>query len=1527
MIITLFLQDKIMEFFLPNQVSGSYSFDENPNEDYKLINVEAENGLWTLFSKDYVKLIYNNVYQESIALEPNDFYILEKDGVSYLIYTSLSYDSNLSIYTYDNNVNLLIGYSNDSNVVYNCPFISGLVAQVKRVNNQLAMAVDINSLSYKNNDRITEGEMFLMPGDIINILGLKILFLDSIFIVNNPYTGVTINELSAQIYPFNHEPEKYENKEVKELDLYDKKNYFSKSPRIRRLIEEKEIKIDKPPQTKEAEEMPLLLTIGPMLTMGAMSGMNLFNVFNQIATGATTWDKAWIQVVSAGLMLTSSLLWPTITKQYNKHLQRNNRRKTISLYQAYLQEKEEELKKEFILQKNILEENLLNTNDCLKIINTRKNNFWCKRVEQSDFLGVRVGIGSVPLKVNINWPEDGFTIEEDNLKKLAEEVIERYKYIDNSPMEYSLYDNFLTAVMGIEKKCYGFVNNILLQLMTFYCYDELKIVVFTSEAQEYKWDYLKYSNYCFTNDKSVRYFASNLDEAKELGSYLLQELSYKAQVAVQAGGNLPNQKPHYLIICDNYTAYKKTDFFKVLTELDGQIGYSTIIIENKLDKLPSKCINFINLNEGESGILKNSYEKAEITNFRDEIDYNIKMSEVTKILSNIPIEIEGASARLPESIEFLEMEKVGKVEQLNVLNRWNTNDSTKSLRAEVGVDETENYIYLDLHEKFHGPHGLVAGTTGSGKSEFIITYILSMAINYSPDDVAFILIDYKGGGLAYAFENKLTGVKLPHLAGTITNLDKAEMNRTLVSIDSEVKRRQAEFNKARDMLGESTIDIYKYQGFYHEGKLKEPIPHLFIISDEFAELKSQQPEFMDNLISVARIGRSLGVHLILATQKPSGVVNDQIWSNTKFRVCLKVADAGDSNEMLKKPDAALLKQSGRFYLQVGMDEIYELGQSGWAGAKYYPSDKILKQVDKSINFIDNNGQVIKTIQESSGTAKKEAQGEQLSAIMTEIINVANQVDKRAKRLWLDNVPEMILSDDVEKKYNISHTPFNVIATIGEYDAPELQEQGPVVYNILEDGNTGIYGTDGQEREQLLNAVIYSTCKNHTTDELNIYAIDYGSESLRIFERVPHFGGIVYSGENEKYTNLLKMIDAERTKRKKMFVDFGGDYVNYIKNSGKTLPLKLVIINNVDTIKENIQDFMDDMANLTRDSERYGIVYIFTGNGDSSIPTKVKQNIKNSYALKLKDKFEYSEVLGTKVTIPPAETPGRGLLDNSGPHEFQTASIVGDISELSKYVLTFIEELKKVNSTKVQKIPTLPDNVRFDDISEYIKDLTSVPIGIVRKSLDPLIINLKESIGYIVSSNKVQNTEKFVKSFLEVLKASKTSVILIDGMKALENDKQNVANYFDDNYDVVIDKIITYINDRIANKSAGDVALIMYGVDKIKSKLSDDKKLNELTSLIKKNEEIPMILIDDALKLKQYQFDDWYKDLFGNAEGVWIGSGVSDQTLLKTTGFNKEYTLPYPNNMAFHVIDGMANLFKTIDFVTPDGEGDGDSNEQ
>lgn len=391
-----------------------------------------------------------------------------------------------------------------------------------------------------------------------------------------------------------------------------------------------------------------------------------------------------------------------------------------------------------------------------------------------------------------------------------------------------------------------------------------------------------------------------------------------------------------------------------------------------------------------SGLFENELVSNKQKEFVADYNTEIDMYKCSETLFNIPIEIAKENSNLPTMISFLEMYDVGKVEQLNITNRWKNNDPTKSLQAPIGVDKNRELFKLDLHEKFYGPHGLIAGMTGSGKSEFIITYILSMAINYSPDEVSFILIDYKGGGLAGAFQNKETGMKLPHLAGSITNLDTVEMNRALSSIQSELRRRQRIFNDARDALNESTIDIYKYQRLFREGLVQEPVTHLFIISDEFAELKSQQPEFMDQLISTARIGRSLGVHLILATQKPAGVVDDQIWSNSKFRVCLKVQDKSDSMDMIKCPDAASLKETGRFYLQVGYNELFALGQSAWTGAKYYPTEKRKKKIDETINIVDNVGNVVKSLDTIKKDLDVKPQGEEITNIIKYLIKVSDE---------------------------------------------------------------------------------------------------------------------------------------------------------------------------------------------------------------------------------------------------------------------------------------------------------------------------------------------------------------------------------------------------------------------------------------------------------------------------------------------------------------------------------------------------------
>ena len=1520
--VTLYLPDKIVYFHLPTQVSGSFSFDENPDEEAKLINIESREGRWVLYATEEVQIIGGNrEYVNYLPLTIHTFYTLRRNDTKYLIYISKAYENTFTTYSYDQSVELTIGNHNTCNIWYSCYLLKDLIVKVKYEDGSFILEKNKNINIYINQRAIKTEKCYLNPGDSLDIYGLKMLFLPNLLLMNNPGDSVSINKEVAKLNPLRLiQNESYKNRDIKDENLYKEDEYFSKSPRIRRMIETKEIDIDAPPAQTDRQTLPLILTIGPMMTMGIMSVVMLINTVLQLQRGETTISRCWPQLVTGSVMLISTLLWPIVTNMYNKRMEKKRKEKTIQAYESYLKEKEKELESEMIVQRSILIENLLTVKECLQIVANKNFHLWDKRIEQSDFLVARIGTGDVPLNVKINYPKGGFSIEESDLKKKADATVEKYKYIKNVPMEYSFYENYITAIIGNDHKKSYFIDNILLQFMTFYSYEDLKIVLFTNEMKKSRWDYLRYDNHTFNNAKNIRFFSANKEEAKNLSEYLMGEFNFRISNAKDKPTTI---KPYYLIIVDDYTMVKKLDLIKNITEVDENIGFSLIILEDRLSKLPSKCSNFITMSStNKSGVLKNSYENQETISFQDEIEYTVDMLSVAKVLSNIPIEFEQGIANIPDAISFLEMEKVGKVEQLNILNRWNMNDSTQSLRAEVGIDENHDLMYLDLHEKFHGPHGLIAGMTGSGKSEFIITYILSMAINYSPEDVAFILIDYKGGGLAFAFENKKTGIRLPHLAGTITNLDKAEMKRTLVSIDSEVKRRQHIFNEARDKLDQSTIDIYKYQKFYHEGKLSEPIPHLIIISDEFAELKSQQPEFMDNLISIARIGRSLGVHLILATQKPSGVVNDQIWSNTKFRVCLKVQDAADSREMLKRPEAASLKQAGRFYLQVGYDEYFALGQSGFCGAKYYPSEKIVKEVDKSVNFIGSIGQIIKSIQAGSGN-KIEARGEQLAAIMNNILEVANMTGKRAKRLWLDNIPDIILVNDLYQKYNVEVNPYQVKAVIGEYDAPEKQEQGLVVYHFLEDGNTIIYGTDGSEREMLLNTIIFSTIQNYSVNEIQYYILDYGSESLRRYQSVPHIGGMVFSGEEERYNNLFKLIREEIKNRKKLFVDYGGEYENYVKNSSKKLPLKVIIINNYDSVYENNQTLFDELPELIRDSERYGIIYIITANGINSVHNKVSQNCKNIYALKLKDVTDYMSLFGSKVKSGPRDVLGRGFFLKDGIHEFQTASIVEDENILNEYLIRFINQIKLREKDRALKIPSLPDVVTFREIGSFTGSLKSIPIGITKRDLHLAYYDFTMDTGTIISSNKLININPFMQSLLYLFYQIKDlQTILIDSLTLLEPCKSMVNGYCNSNFDAYLEQIDILLKEKMESKDSGYIVVILYGVNRFMTKLQEKDRFTKIVENMKKYERMFLLIVDDALKLKGFAFESWYTQTFNPTSGFWIGKGVSEQSVLRVGQMNREMQKDYKNDMGYFFQDGSISLVKYIDFFPKEGEENG-----
>ena len=1499
---------------LPINIEGSFTLSDN-NQN-QIININSSSNGWVMTAASGFNLMQNSQALPQTLLNERAYYILKSDNDkldNYIVYTEPDCDNSFKVFSMEKNTQISIGSDNTNDIIYNNPYLSPKHAIIQYDETGFKLIILNNSITFLNDIIMTKPQTVLHSSDIVMMLGLKIIFAGNYLIINNPNNLASFNgKLKEITIPYNT----YEktNDENKSFPLK-KEEYFFKKPRIRRYIKTADISIASPPQKVEQEETPLILVIGPMLTMGIISFVSIINTIIRILNKQTTFASSWTTFITSGVMLMAMLLWPMLTRRYQKKKAERKEKRRVKKYREYIERKKSEIANICLEQTQILKELYLTTSECCKIIENKTFELWDRLNTQKDFLSVKIGEGDSELDANIQFSEEEFSMNEDELKTEAEKVVHDAATLHNVPIGYSFKDVLATAIMGDRSKIVDFTRNILLQLVTFHSYDDLKLVFLLDEENQSLWEPFKILPHTFSNEGDIRFFATTEDQMRTIDNYIEREYiervnDEKQKETVETEEGNVNYKPFYLIITDNYSKVRKLNIDNLILDNNLNLGFSFIILENQFSQLPSQCLDFINLGKDTSEVLKNTSEEYSVKKFKDEINYYIDYSKYCEILANTFVELESAGKSIPESLSFLDMFNLKKVEQLNTLTRWRKNDPTQSLRALVGIGADDSKIYLDLHEKYHGPHGLIAGMTGSGKSEFIITYILSMALNYSPEEVSFILIDYKGGGLAGAFDNKGLGLKLPHLSGVITNLDKSELNRTLVSINSELRRRQEIFNAARDKLGESTIDIYKYQRFYREGKLDKPVPHLFIISDEFAELKSQQPDFMDDLISAARIGRSLGVHLILATQKPSGVVNDQIWSNSKFRVCLKVQDRSDSNEMLKRPEAAEIQNAGRFYLQVGYDELFVLGQSGYAGAAYRPSEFDTQNENESIIIVDNLGQTIKEVSEDKQNNLTKDNGDQLSNVLKYICQMAEKTHVHSENLWLEKIPENIYVDNLVNKYHFNFSQ-GISAVVGEYDDPENQRQNILTIPLNSESNTVIFGRNSEDREMFLNSFIYSLCTKYKPENINLYIMDFGSETLRMFYGFPQVGDVILSTDTEKISKAFAVLNDLIIERKRLFADYNGDYFNYCKNSGKVVPLIVFIINNYESFNEMYGRFEDDIVRYSREGKRYGIIMIITSSSSHGFPTRIMRNLNNTFALELTGRSDYMELFGKIGNLYPADLKGRGMFKNEGVYEFQTAKIY-DGDDLVTFLKEKASQIKEMCPTSAPAIPVLPDKVSFNSLLSNLKGLECVPVGIERQSLNISCIDLKNSKINIISSNELENMLNIIKSITKMISEIKnTKIVLIDLNKLVSDSIDIVTGYCDKNFEINANGILNYISKNIENNLENNLMFMIVGTDKL-STAANKTALNKIMEKIISLENATTLIIDSAYNLRKLSLESWYSSNVRPDQGLWVGSGVVDQSAIRLTGGSKIYMEKINNNFGWKIKNGQGVLIKLME---------------
>lgn len=1515
MIVRLIKKTKIYNFTLPTKISGNYWITDN---DYlgnvrNLINVEEYNGQWKIKSDFETKIMSGDKEVESAILKDYSLFFLKinTDNEYVILYCSPTMDENVKWLHLKKEGELIIGNDSRAHINYNYPLVSKQHARL--IYNQGKWVVqDLNSKygTYANN--IAVGTKPLEYGDIIFIMGLKIIVMKDSILVNNigNFLKFDMNAFEIQ-YPIVQNQVEVDNPDEEGIEFFKEDDYFFRAPRFKTMIEPVNIKIDPPPAKAEDDKTPLIYTLGPMMTMAMMSVAMGYSALVGVIDGTRDLSTAMPTLIMSFAMLMTMLLWPIMQKRYQRKQKKKKEKLRQDRYTEYIQEKRKLIDTEMKVQRQILIDNYVPLNVTKDVIYSKKRNLWEREIEQSDFLDLRLGMGNAELQGNLSFPEEHFSLQDDNLLKEVYKLGAESHTLENVPISLSFVRNRVTAIIGMATIKQSFIEGLILQMIAYHSYEDLKIVLLTNEKNESTWDYLKVLPHCWSNDKQTRYFATNLDEAKEISLVLEQEIQarkYRDNNGKRELNTLDytKYKPYYMIITDDYKMVRDIELIKDVCGLELNIGFSLIVISPRLVNIPNECKTFISIGDKKSGVFENELVSNKQKEFIADFDQGLNIYECCKILANIPIDISKENQSLPGSLSFLEMYNVGMIEQLNILNRWKSNDPTKSLAAPVGVDKHQELFKLDLHEKFYGPHGLIAGMTGSGKSEFIITYILSMALNYHPYEVSFVLIDYKGGGLTGAFENKETGIKLPHLAGTITNLDTIEMNRSLASIQSELRKRQRIFNAARDNLNESTIDIYKYQSLYRKGLVKQPVSHLFIISDEFAELKDQRPEFMDQLISTARIGRSLGVHLILATQKPAGVVNDQIWSNSKFRVCLKVQDKSDSMDMIKCPDAASLKNPGRFYLQVGYNELFALGQAAWAGAQYYPTEKRKKKVDQSVNFLDNVGNYIKTFDTKQNDIVVESKGEEITNIVNYIVQTAKEENVSIPQLWLPRIPNMIYTEELKAKYNYQAVTNNINPIIGEYDDPDNQRQMLLTLPISKEGNTIVYGSAGSGKELMLSSIIYSTITSHDSKEVNFYILDFGAETLTMFRNAPHVGDVILSTEKEKIDNLFKMLNQIIEERKKLFVDYNGSYDFYINHGGKQIPSIIVMINNVEGFLDTYNEYEELMGQITRDCLKYGVIFILSTNGPNTVRYRLRQNFKQNVVLQFNDASDYGTIIAGVRKKEPSKVYGRGLIALEGIYEFQTAYAYKE-EKLTEYVKIICEKLQTICEYQAKSVPTLPEVVTSSLLKNSFVNLQQVPVGVNKETLAISTINLAATGMYTITGEDISSSTQFLESWMKLLQSR-------DGIKCNIIDANNILNKnnLGDIKCSDADQLENTLNEIYEDTKSVHIFMIL-NINSILNKLNvtDKGRITGLLDKVKSKTNVKIIIVDTIDNIKTISYEPWFKTNVSLSEGIWLGNGIANQFTLKVTTSSRVLRAEVETNFGYVITKGKAALTKWI----------------
>lgn len=955
---------------------------------------------------------------------------------------------------------------------------------------------------------------------------------------------------------------------------------------------------------------------------------------------------------------------------------------------------------------------------------------WTHRPENPEFLSVRIGLGDAASRCHVEMSRDN-DAEPKYLQQLVA-LRDEFAQISDVPVVADLRECGAFGVCGPRGVVDGVARGIIMQLIALHSPAELTITAFASQQSRTSWEWLEWLPHAGSVYSPLS--GNHLTDSQNGGIALLSRLEDLVKVRVEGGVSgpaptfgviaadaaagetrAPLTLPAVIVLVDDTAPIDRSRLTR-LAERGASVGVNVIWVATQITSLPAACRTFVLIENAQSGSTvgevrhgRHSFPVAcDAIDVADARQVALLLSPVVDVGAAIEDETD-----LPRSVSYLSLSGTGIAADPGAVARlWISNESVTprdgsakkptskpaALGALVGSTGLQDF-YLDLRE--HGPHALVGGTTGSGKSEFLQSWMLGMATANSPDRLTFLLVDYKGG-TAFA-----ECAQLPHTVGLVTDLSPHLVRRALTSLGAEIRRREELLNlkRAKDLVSlEQTGD-------------PDTPPALVIIVDEFAALATEVPEFVDGVIDVAQRGRSLGLHLILATQRPAGVIKDNLRANTNLRIALRLNDVDDSLDVVGDPLAAHFAPEipGRAVAKTGPGRLttFQAGYvGGWTGDQPDSAPIDIRE------FVFGRHRPWNT--QVAGAARQ-ATGP------TDIARIVNNVRAASDQLRITS-PRKPWLPPLQATYALESIPAPAgHFVLGRLDLPVKQQQPTATYEP-DQGNLAIVGTSGSGKSTVLRTVAISAALAQD-GPTHVYGIDFASGSLRMLDTLPNVAAIIDGEDDERIARILRRLVAMLDDRARRFTRANvNNLTGYRQSVDPAEPRILLLVDGIGAFRETYEHIGHSshfaMFNqIVSDGRRLGLHVVLTADRPGALSTSLASMMQRRLTLRLASDDDYLLTGEPSDILSVNSPPGRGIITGN---EVQIAVFGGDdsVAGQARAIAELANRMREKGFAEPEPVVRLSERIELETLPATVggapaigvADETLAPVGVLPQGL-------------------------------------------------------------------------------------------------------------------------------------------------------------------------------------------------------------------